>query len=127
MNPYRLILLMAGLAGLSGVILAAAGTHMIPGLDGSENFRIWQTANFFHLLHSVALLALSLIHQRSGSRATLFAALAFCAGIALFSGSIYLSLITSMSGVRQLAPAGGMLLMLGWLLIIVHSLRANPR
>ena len=123
MTKSRLILLVGALAGLLGVILAALGSHMVPGLDELAKYKSWQAANSMHLLHSVALLFLALLHRNSGDRMIFVASLVILLGVVLFSGSIYLSLMASMAGATRVAPAGGLLLMLGWLLIAVHAFR----
>lgn len=112
---------------MSAVILAALGSHAVPGLDNPEHYKSWQTASNFHLLHAVALLGLAAVYKNSGSRLLLLAALAFVSGIVFFSGSIYLSLMLSIEGASQFAPVGGLLLMVDWLMIIVHSLLPGSR
>ena len=123
MTVDRMIMLAGAIAGFSGVILAAAGSHMLPGLDNTESFRSWQSANDMHLLHSVLLIALASVYRQSGTRMLLLASVVITAGIIVFSGSIYLSLAASMAGATRFAPLGGSLLILGWLLIAVHAMR----
>jgi len=127
MTADRMIMLAGGLAGLSGVILAAAGSHIIPGLDNAESFRSWQSANGMHLLHSVLLIALASAYRQSGTRMLLLTSVVITAGIIIFCGSIYLSLLASMAGATRVAPLGGSLLILGWLLIAVHALKPETK
>jgi uncharacterized membrane protein YgdD (TMEM256/DUF423 family) len=121
MTVARCILLLAALAGLSGVVLAAVGSHLVPALSGFDHYKSWQSATNMHLLHSVVLLFLASLYDRSGDGLIVYAAIAIVLGIILFSGSIYLSLILAAS--TRLAPVGGLLLMLGWLLIGVYAIR----
>ena len=125
MTKSGLILLAGALAGLSGVILAALGSHMVPGLDELAKYKSWQAANNMHLLHAVVLLFLALLHRGSGDRMIFVSSLVILLGVVLFSGSIYLSLMASMAGATRVAPVGGLLLMLGWLLLAVHALRKS--
>ena len=48
----------ASLSGLLAVALGAFGAHGLKGRVTPERLDIWQTASQYHLLHSVALLAL---------------------------------------------------------------------
>jgi len=122
MTLARRILVVAGLLGLSGVVLAAMGSHVVAGMDEPANYRSWQSANGMHLLHALVLLFIVNRYPPGGDRLLLAAVASFVAGIVLFSGSIYLSLLVPVAGVTSVAPAGGLLLMLGWLLIVANAL-----
>jgi uncharacterized membrane protein YgdD (TMEM256/DUF423 family) len=126
-RQQRIILLVAGLAGLSAVILAAAGGHMVPALDDPKNAKAWQTASNFHFIHAIVLMVLSLIHKHAGDRITLASAISFGGGIILFCGSIYLSQLFPGIPTGNLAPVGGILLMLGWCLIMVFAVRSKSQ
>jgi uncharacterized membrane protein YgdD (TMEM256/DUF423 family) len=127
MAPDRMILLLAAMMGLSGLVMAAAGSHAVPGLDDFSNYRSWQAASSVHLIHAVVLLSLSLVCRRGTENLIVIAAVCMGFGVVLFSGSIYLSLTGVLPAVSRVAPAGGMLLMLGWALIGVHALRRPQR
>lgn len=127
MTAKKLMLLAAAIAGLSGVILAAAGSHLVTGLDEFDHYKSWQAANSMHLLHAVVLLFLSSRYVQPDGRLITFAATAFVLGIVLFSGSVYLSLALSLTNMTKIAPLGGLLLMLGWLLIGAHAVGRRGR
>ncbi len=121
---YRTSALLGGLAGLSGVILAAIGSHAVPGMNDPATWRSWQAASLIHLVHAAVLLALA-AHLKHSNSAILGISVIFCAvGTAIFSGSIYLSLMAGMNETGGWAPVGGGLLILGWLLIIVEAVRS---
>ncbi len=105
----------AGLSGLIGVAAGAAGAHAIPDAIASA---LVEKASFYQLIHSLALLALV---TRDGRIAQL-ARLGFIAGILLFSGSLYLKGF-GLTESAPLAPAGGILLMLGWLLTATAGIK----
>ena len=125
MTTDRRIFLAAALTGLSGVILAAVGSHLVPGIDEFGKYKSWQVANSMHLLHALVLLVLASRYQRTGDKVIFAAAVAILLGVVLFSGSIYLSLMASLTGATIVAPPGGLLLMLGWLLIAAHAFRQS--
>ena len=120
---FRGTALLGGLAGLSGVILAAIGSHAVPGMDDPRIWRSWHSANLIQLVHAVVLLALAAQLKHSSSAFLGLSVISIAVGTAIFSGSIYISLMTGMTGTGGWAPVGGVLLMLGWLLIIVDSAR----
>lgn len=118
----RALTLLAALGGVSGVALAALGSHLVSGLDGGDGLAAWRSANQMHLLHSVALLATAVWERAQPSAWLRAAGLGMVLGMAAFSGSIYLSVAlgTSTGGI---APLGGLLLMGAWVLLAVAGLQ----
>lgn len=104
----------AALLGASGVGLAAFGTHALRGRLAAPVFATWETAVHYQMLHALALLALGLYAAATGRSVRLPAGL-LTAGLALFSGSLYLLVGTGWSAGGVLAPFGGMTLIAGWL------------
>ncbi|MDX2419293.1 MAG: DUF423 domain-containing protein [Xanthomonadales bacterium] len=115
----RAIALAGAMLALSAVILAAMGSHLfdITGLQGT-----WQIASNIHLFNSAALLGLAALLVKPGPPSLRWGAWLIVVGTVIFCGSIYLHIITGrmMSGVT---PSGGLLMMMGWLLVIVAFLR----
>lgn len=118
--------------GALGVVVGAFGAHGLkghleathPADRAAQLLAIFDTGVKYHLVHAVALLALTLAPERlnlwpepaaGGGRLTVFAALCFVAGMALFSGSLYLLAATDMRWLGMITPFGGVALILGWL------------
>ncbi len=106
----RPLLLIAGLCGAAGVALAARGTHAAEG-------DVMVAANFL-LLHAGVLLGISLLTSRLSQIAgyVLFVALVLFAGDLVLRGEYGRSLFP------LAAPAGGIGLIAGWLLLAVSAL-----
>ena len=113
----RLWVGLGGLAGLSGVALSAYAAHVLTGPAQSAV----NAAIEMQMFHALALLFVGLWARR-GRRITHLAGLAFTVGIILFCGSIYATHLRSLK-LTQFAPAGGMTLMVGWLLLTLSALR----
>lgn len=99
--------------GATGVVLGAFGAHALETRLDADALASWHTAVQYHLLHALALLALGLYALASERKVTLPAAL-FSAGIALFSGSIYLLVFTRQPWLGPITPLGGLCLIAGW-------------
>jgi uncharacterized membrane protein YgdD (TMEM256/DUF423 family) len=113
MSPWsRVIVAFAGLYGASGVGLAAWAAHR----SGSERL---MTAALFLILHAGPLAAIGLAVPR---RSLLLAASVLALGAFLFSGDIALSLLAGLRPWPLAAPAGGMLLIAGWLWLAAAGL-----
>ena len=114
----RTLLTLAGVLGLSAVMLGAFGAHGLrdrlgPLLD------VYRTGVLYHLVHALAVFAVALAADRL-RRPRLIAGL-FCAGVAIFSGTLYLLAITGQTWLGAVTPIGGVLLMAGWAAVIVEG------
>lgn len=120
----RLWIVLGALAGLTGVALAAAGAHAFAPRVGPGGMEMLRSATNLQLIHALALILCGLWAERAaaGTRLIHLAALCFALGILLFSGAIH---ALALRGLRlpAVAPTGGSLLMLGWVLLGVAGLR----
>lgn len=121
----RLWLLLAGFAGLSGVALGAFAAHGLKGRLGSEALAVFQTGVLYHLLHAVVLFGVALLALRLRSRLVTLAGTFFTLGILLFSGSLYLMMLTPVGKLGLITPAGGVCFMIGWLCLALTALRVE--
>jgi uncharacterized membrane protein YgdD (TMEM256/DUF423 family) len=113
---------LGSLAGLIAVGMAAAAAHALPQRLDPASMQMVRSGIQMQGWHALALLACGLWAARGGAL-TQAAGAAFTLGTILFCGSVYL---LALKGIRlgPTAPAGGMLLMLGWLLLGLSALRA---
>jgi uncharacterized membrane protein YgdD (TMEM256/DUF423 family) len=131
MNPSaRLIVLAAGLLGFTGVGLGAFGAHLLKEtLAARGTASTWQTAVLYHLLHAVALLALTTLTHSTGSGLTgnwanaRWIGLCWSLGVILFSGSLYWLALGGPKFLGPITPLGGLLLLSGWLLVAWNGLQ----
>lgn len=123
----RRALLFAGILGFVAVATGAFGAH---GLKGDEGFlaqrhaddparaahllEVWGTACDYALAHALALLALAALSGRLGGKALGAASWLFLAGTAVFSGTLWLLVLTDVRVLGAITPIGGLLLLGGW-------------
>jgi uncharacterized membrane protein YgdD (TMEM256/DUF423 family) len=110
----RLWIGLGSLAGLTAVAFAAFTAHGLRGLDQAR-LTIIHTAVEMQAWHALALLACGLWGSRGGSLAD-GAGAAFALGTLLFCGSLYSHALYALD-LGIVAPIGGTLLMLGWMLL----------
>ncbi len=114
------------IAGISGLTAVAAGAFAAHGLEErlveAGLLSSFETGATYHLIHSLALIAVGWMASRGAPMANL-AGICFVLGIVLFSGSLYLLLFNSSFVVVMATPAGGFLLMIGWILVALGALR----
>jgi uncharacterized membrane protein YgdD (TMEM256/DUF423 family) len=111
---------LGSLAGVSAVAMAAFAGH---GIADPRALRIVSNGVQMQGWHALALLGTGLWVPRGGRLADA-AGLAFAVGLVLFCGAVYSLGLAGLSwGI--LAPTGGTLLMIGWLLLGASALRAR--
>jgi len=121
---WRGIALIASLYGLMAVVLAALGAHLLPAdREGAQT--LWATALQMHIFHAAALLALAALLACRASVLLRWSGLVMAFGVLLFSGSLYLRATGLDLLPGPLTPAGGIILMLGWALLIIGLIRNN--
>lgn len=101
------------------VALGAFGAHSLKGvLAANGTLEVWKTAVLYHLAHGIALLALAL--HGAVNRGACFL---FVAGVALFSGSLYLLALTNIRWLGAITPLGGLCFLAGWIWLIASPPR----
>jgi uncharacterized membrane protein YgdD (TMEM256/DUF423 family) len=127
----RLWLFIGAINGALAVVLGALGAHMLDPSLGPQAFEIFDTAVRYHFIHSLALIGVALLapHLPRGSGGYRLAAAgaAFTAGIVLFCGGLYVLVGFGIAIGAQLAPFGGVLFILGWLLLAATAFAMQDR
>jgi uncharacterized membrane protein YgdD (TMEM256/DUF423 family) len=109
----QVLIIFAGLFGLSGIGLAAAASHL-------DDQRLLGGASLMCLVHAPALLALSLGREKLPS--AIQAGLLMMIGVVLFAGDLVKRHLTGSGLFPMSAPAGGLTMMAGWLLVSLGAL-----
>jgi len=107
----------SAIVGFLGVALGAFGAHLLKEhLKALNMADVWETAVFYHLVHSVILLVLA-------ERPTFprLPWLFFLVGIIIFSGSLYLLAYTGIHWLGAITPFGGLSLLAGWLILAIRG------
>jgi len=117
----RVILLIAALLGAAAVLLGAFGAHALRDTLDERALAIWHTAVEYQFWHVLAAVAVALIARDGASTCLRIAAVAFIAGIALFSGSLYALALGAPRIVGVVTPFGGVAFVAGWIALAVHA------
>ena len=113
----RVWIVLAGLNGAMAIGFAAYGAHGLP----PDPAALVERASQFQLLHAAALLAL--IGLLDGRRPLItLAGVLMVAGVAAFSGSLYLKALGLSLPVPMVTPAGGVTLLTSWLVLAVAGI-----
>ncbi len=102
------------LFGLSGVMIGAFGAHGLKALLTPDQLAIYHTGVDYQFVHALALLLLGALAQHQTPKAWQLAATLFIAGVFIFSGSLYLLVLTDISWLGAITPIGGTSFIAGW-------------
>ena len=109
-----------------GVVLGAFGAHVLQEQLSPRRLASFQTGVNYHLLQARGLLAEGLVEGVTGVSAPLrWSARLMLAGIAFFSGSIYLMTAGAPRWLGAVAPIGGVSFMAAWALLAWHAYSAR--
>jgi uncharacterized membrane protein YgdD (TMEM256/DUF423 family) len=119
-SVLRILVILAGIMGADGVVLAAASAHQ------PDAMRL-ASASSMLLFHATAVLAAAALIERGviHARIGLAAAFGFVIAAALFAGDLTLRQYAGHSLFPMAAPTGGTLLIVSWLAVAVAA--AWPR
>ena len=107
----------AALAGLA-VVLGAFGVHSLAPMLSSQRMNVWETAVRFQMYHALGLLLIGAL-----PRSSRLAGLLLLVGSIVFSGSLYLLVLTGVQWLGAVTPLGGLLQIAGWALLALTLAR----
>jgi uncharacterized membrane protein YgdD (TMEM256/DUF423 family) len=117
----------AAVSGLLCVALGAFGAHGLKAMVAPDLLATWHTGVSYQFYHTLVLLLLALspvaVHGGclNGSR------WAFTVGIVLFSGSLYVLVLSGERWLGMVAPVGGLSFMVGWAVLAAGLWRGASR
>ncbi|MCX7381797.1 MAG: DUF423 domain-containing protein [Alphaproteobacteria bacterium] len=110
---------LGAIMGLAAVAMSAASAHMLVGRLDAVALGAVRNAVQMQGWHALALLFCGVWASRGGLM-LLIAGWCFFVGLLLFAGGIYAHALAELR-VPAIAPAGGTLLMLGWLFVALAA------
>jgi uncharacterized membrane protein YgdD (TMEM256/DUF423 family) len=114
----RIALLVAAIALAIAVALGAFGAHLLKPRLSAEASAVYQTAVQYHFWHALGLLGVGVLMTQWGAGWGLqWTAWLLCAGIVLFSGSLYALALTGARWLGGVTPVGGAAFIAAWIFL----------
>jgi len=109
------------------VVLGAFGAHGLKGRVDDYALGIWERAVFYHFVHALGLLVIPLFPKtgmlsRGGANRV---AVLLVIGILLFSGSLYVLVLSGVRMLGAITPFGGLAFIAAWLLLAFELWRTK--
>src|SRR5260370_41823658 len=123
MSWSRVAAMALGLA----VMLGAFGAHAMKDRLDAYSMGVYEKAVFYHFIHALGMLIVSIL-PRLGVLTALagwWVCSLLCAGIVLFSGSLYVLAVTGLRGLGAVTPFGGVAFLAACLLLPVCFFRGK--
>ena len=118
----RLLRLGAALAA-AGVALGAFGAHGLRSIVTPERLAVFETGVRYHVVHALAVIAAAwAAHAAPQAAGPRWAGALFVLGVLLFSGSLYLLVLTGVTTWGAVTPLGGLAFIAGWIALATTRL-----
>ncbi len=102
----------------AGVEKVVAGERL-PG--PAKYLRDFKTGAEYHMYHALGLMLLGAVSERRYNRSLAVAGTSFVLGILLFSGSLYLLVLTGETWMGAITPIGGVAFLVGWVALAIGA------
>lgn len=111
----KALLILGTLNAALAVVCGAFGAHGLKARVDSALLGTWGTASDYHLYHALALVLTGMLARQFGAAGIVTAGWILFAGMLVFSGSLYLLVLTGQRWLGAITPLGGTALIIGWL------------
>ena len=118
----KVFVILGSLSAFVGVALGAFGAHGLKTKVTPEMLTVWQTGVQYHLVHALGLVLIGILCQLMPETSMVRnAGWMILSGTVLFSGSLYVMVLSDIRALGMITPLGGVAFLVGWLLIAIAA------
>ena len=110
----RLFALIGAFMALLAVALGAFGAHGLRARVSPEDLAIFETGVRYQMYHALALFAVAWAASRWPGTVIHAAGWMFLVGVLIFSGTLYVLVLSGYRWLGAITPVGGVALVVGW-------------
>ncbi len=119
----KIFALLGSIFALLGVVAGAFGSHALAERVEPRMLEVWETGVQYQMYHALALFVAAWLYHQTEAITALAAGWSFTAGILVFSGSLFIMVLTGARGLGAITPIGGLAMIAGWLCCLVATLK----
>jgi len=108
---------LGALFAATAVAAGAFGAHALKAILDPPMLAVYETAARYQMYHGLGLFVVAWLGRETESPLAIKAGWLFCAGILLFSGSLYLVALAGIKWMGALTPLGGLSFISGWICV----------
>lgn len=112
------IMLGAFLAALA-VIFGAFGAHALKNKVSPDDLIIFETGVKYHMYHALGLILIGILGFHYNADIIQLPGFLISIGLLIFSGSLYILVLSGIRWLGAITPIGGVLLIAGWLTLVI--------
>lgn len=122
--PHKGLLILGLAMGFISVAAGAFGAHALKQKLSAEMLAVFEVGARYQMYHALAICIAVWVSTLVPGWLPLLSGWLFLAGIAIFSGSLYLLAMTGIRLFGAFTPIGGVLFLLGWLTLGLAALKS---
>lgn len=119
MNHKELFCLGAVL-GLLAVVAGAFGSHALKNKLTQEMLTTFEVGVRYQMYHALAIILVVSISNFFPGSLAIISGWFFFVGTLIFSGSLFLLIVTGVRSLGMITPFGGVLLLMGWFCLFLY-------
>lgn len=120
----KLFVILGAVHAFLAVALGAFGSHGLEGKVDAKYLDIWKTAVQYQMFHALGLIIVGFFMGQFGNSSALnWSGWLMFFGILLFSGSLFVLVLTGISKLGAITPIGGVAFLAAWVLLIVAAVK----
>lgn len=120
----KIFLISGALLAGTAVLFGAFGAHGLKARLSAEDLSIFETAVRYQMYHALGILLIGVIGFHLSHDDLLLPTYFIIAGIMIFSGSLYLLVLTQTRWLGSITPIGGVSLVIGWIFLAINIYRS---
>ena len=117
------VVVVAAFSALTAVMLGAFGAHGLKAVLSVSELNTFEIGVRYQMYHALAMLILPALTHVVSQAWLKRVAVAFATGTLLFSGSLYLLVMTGSKWFGPVTPMGGVAFMIGWIMLVVGAFK----
>lgn len=121
----RFFLTAGALLGGIAVAAGAFGAHALEDAVSPDRLATFETGVSYQMYHALALLAVAWMTAQGWGALAHWAGYCFIGGIVLFSGSLYVLVLTDTPWLGAVTPLGGAAFIAGWGLVVWAAIQGG--
>ena len=122
----KIFVVLGSINAFLAVGLGAFGAHGLKSRVSPELLTVWQTGVQYHIFHALGLILVGiLVHLLPQANGVRTAGWLLLAGTLLFSGSLYVLVLSGVRALGAITPIGGVAFLVGWVVLAFSVWRAG--
>ncbi len=118
----QIFFVFGSLLGMFSIAAGAFGAHLLRSKLSPDYLNVFEVAVRYQIYHALALILVTFCLGAFGSTWFVTAGWAFILGTVLFSGSLYILVLTEVRSWGMITPVGGLFLLIGWACLVIGGM-----